>query len=232
MRVTSSLNLRNGPSTSNTVIAVMPTGTIVTVVGGPSVGGGYTWWQVSGPYGTGWAVGTYLVKVTAAAAASESVLAAEEGSVVEAPDAPAPAAEAASPGAVTEPAAAYQPARIKRTANSVSGEVLVDGDLATSWTTVPGAPPRMASFTVDLDEVETVAALRWISGEQGISGTLRIETSADGETWTGLATVDAVEAGTWQTMPVVSEIRYVRFVFVNTTAADWLGGVAEVELLP
>jgi hypothetical protein len=48
------LNLRSSASTAAILIATMPAGTILNIVGGPEQNEGYTWWQVSGPYGTGW----------------------------------------------------------------------------------------------------------------------------------------------------------------------------------
>jgi uncharacterized protein YgiM (DUF1202 family) len=58
---TDALNLRSSPSTSAGVVATMPYGTTVTIIGGPTSAGGYTWWQVrSTTYGTGWCAGGYL----------------------------------------------------------------------------------------------------------------------------------------------------------------------------
>lgn len=54
--VTTNLNLRTGPATSFAVLAVMPGGTTVTVVSGPSSG----WYQVTYQGQTGWASGQYL----------------------------------------------------------------------------------------------------------------------------------------------------------------------------
>ncbi len=55
--VTANLNLRTGPDTSYAVLAVMPKGTTVTVVTGPSSG----WYQVTFQGATGWASGQYLI---------------------------------------------------------------------------------------------------------------------------------------------------------------------------
>ena len=60
------LNLRSCASTGCTVLTVMPDGTVMQVLGGPTVSGGYTWWNLSGypggVYRVGWAVGAYLKK--------------------------------------------------------------------------------------------------------------------------------------------------------------------------
>ncbi len=57
MRVTAtSLNLRQGPGTTNAIVTSMPCGTEVTVLGGPTNG----WWNVRFGMMTGWASGAYL----------------------------------------------------------------------------------------------------------------------------------------------------------------------------
>ena len=55
-RTTANLNLRTGPGTQNPVILVMPLGSIVTIVGGPTSG----WYQVDYNGTIGWASGMYL----------------------------------------------------------------------------------------------------------------------------------------------------------------------------
>ncbi len=58
MRVTAStLNLRNAPNTSGSVLRTMPCGATVTVLGGPSAG----WYNVLYNGTNGWASGMYLV---------------------------------------------------------------------------------------------------------------------------------------------------------------------------
>jgi uncharacterized protein YgiM (DUF1202 family)/predicted secreted protein len=65
-RTDQQLNLRSAPSTTAGVIALMPAGTLVTVLGGPTLSGGYSWYQVQHPtYGTGWAAGELMTKTTA-----------------------------------------------------------------------------------------------------------------------------------------------------------------------
>ncbi len=62
MRVTAtSLNLRSGAGTSNSIITSMPCGTTVTVIGGPTTG----WWNIRYGTMTGWASGAYLVLASA-----------------------------------------------------------------------------------------------------------------------------------------------------------------------
>jgi uncharacterized protein YraI len=55
------LNLRTGPGLGNPIAAVMPTATLLQVMGGPVAADGWTWLQVFNfGYGTGWAADAYL----------------------------------------------------------------------------------------------------------------------------------------------------------------------------
>ena len=59
--VTSWLNLRRGPGLGYAIIAGMPYGTVVEILGGPQAADGYNWFRVAaGRFGTGFAVGQYL----------------------------------------------------------------------------------------------------------------------------------------------------------------------------
>jgi uncharacterized protein YgiM (DUF1202 family) len=58
--VNGSLNLRDGPSLSSRIIAVLPDGTRLTITGNSRVADGYTWYPVQGAYGTGWCAGEHL----------------------------------------------------------------------------------------------------------------------------------------------------------------------------
>jgi peptidoglycan-N-acetylglucosamine deacetylase len=59
------LNLRSTPSTTGSIIDVMPTGARGVVIGGPVTANGYTWCQLqTSGYGTGWAAATYLAWVS------------------------------------------------------------------------------------------------------------------------------------------------------------------------
>ena len=59
--VNGALNLRDGASTGNRVLAVLPQGTRLSIVSGPQPGSGYSWYQVqSGTYGTGWVVSAFI----------------------------------------------------------------------------------------------------------------------------------------------------------------------------
>jgi uncharacterized protein YgiM (DUF1202 family) len=54
------LNLRSRASTSGSIIATMPNGTTGTVIDGPVLGSGLTWYQLETGYGMGWSVRSYL----------------------------------------------------------------------------------------------------------------------------------------------------------------------------
>jgi len=69
-RVTSTLNLRSSPSTSASVVAVLPTDTSARILAGPRSANGYTWWQIRTGRGTGWAVENWLVKTSGTSSAA------------------------------------------------------------------------------------------------------------------------------------------------------------------
>jgi len=54
--------MRSSASTSASIVAVLPSGTTGTVLAGPTVANGYTWWRISTSSGTGWVVATWLAK--------------------------------------------------------------------------------------------------------------------------------------------------------------------------
>ncbi|MEA2515928.1 MAG: hypothetical protein QOJ59_5417, partial [Thermomicrobiales bacterium] len=55
------LNLRSGPGTGRSIVAVMADGASLTVTDGPRNADGYAWYEVTGNrYGDGWCVGQYL----------------------------------------------------------------------------------------------------------------------------------------------------------------------------
>ncbi len=57
---TTSLRLRTGAGTGYGTIAILPTGTQVTIISGPIFANTYGWYRVSSAYGTGWVAGDYL----------------------------------------------------------------------------------------------------------------------------------------------------------------------------
>jgi uncharacterized protein YgiM (DUF1202 family) len=63
VRTSTSLRLRSTASTSGTVIATMPEGTMGTVLAGPTTATGHVWYRLQTSLGTGWAAGEYLRKV-------------------------------------------------------------------------------------------------------------------------------------------------------------------------
>lgn len=54
------LNLRTEANTTSDVIVTLETGEAGTILEGPVVADGYTWFQVETDYGTGWLAGEYL----------------------------------------------------------------------------------------------------------------------------------------------------------------------------
>jgi uncharacterized protein YgiM (DUF1202 family) len=57
---TDRLNLRSAASIASSIVAVMPSGTVGSVIGGPRDSDGYTWYQLQTRLGTGWSAGAFL----------------------------------------------------------------------------------------------------------------------------------------------------------------------------
>lgn len=57
------LNQRQQPNTSGTVLQVLATGTLVSVISGPTSANGYNWWYVTANGTNGYVVGQYLAEV-------------------------------------------------------------------------------------------------------------------------------------------------------------------------
>ncbi|MCL4869287.1 MAG: SH3 domain-containing protein [Anaerolineae bacterium] len=60
------VTVRGGPSTDNVRVLVAPEGTIMLVIGGPTVNADFTWWQVRLQDGTeGWVAGQFITPAAA-----------------------------------------------------------------------------------------------------------------------------------------------------------------------
>jgi len=150
--------------------------------------------------------------------------------------------EAAGPTGTVEPPVepteiATEPAslpivRVQRSDGSSPAQVLVDDDPTTVWTTDGSSVLPLAAFVVDLDSVQYVSSVSWLSGRSGISGTLHISVSTDNETWADLPIDTIAPPGEWQELTVDGDVRYIRFVFVNGDAVNAIGGIAEVKVWP
>ncbi len=136
-----------------------------------------------------------------------------------------------------EPAAETTPEwlpveRVQRSPDSQPGQVLVDDDPGTVWF-ANGASQPLAMFVLDLGQQTVVSQVRWLAGDAGLSGALYLSISSDGEIWTDLDPILAVAGDDgWSILDAPATTRYVRFVFVNDTGADWLGGIGEVRIMP
>jgi subtilisin len=109
VQTTTGLNMRTGPSTTNAIVAVLPTGAQGTVIGGPQSGSGYTWYQVNmGSFGSGWVVSLYIQQV-ATAAGSEEELVPTESVPEEEPIGSTDAVEPVEPTATQEATATTAP---------------------------------------------------------------------------------------------------------------------------
>ena len=142
---------------------------------------------------------------------------------------PADAPEADTPPVET---LALPIARIQRSPDSQPGQLLVDNDPSTVWF-ANGAGQPLAMFVLDLGQVSVFSQIQWQTGESGISGTLYLQVSSDNVEWLDLdpTFAYATEDG-WIALDAPVSAQFIRFVFVNDAAAEWLGGISEVRVLP
>ena len=128
----------------------------------------------------------------------------------------------------------YAIAEITDSAGSPSAGVLHDTDLGTVWRTELAELSRQAWVVLDLGRVRPVGRIRWIAGEGGLAGAMKIQVSQDGKHWRTLGQPGGNGDGKWRELrtgrPV--DARYVRFLFANPGDDALLGGLAEVEVLP
>lgn len=65
IKTSARVNLRQGPGTGFSVVAVVPSGAMGVVTGAPATAGGYTWYLVSFPgYGSGYMADQYFVEIS------------------------------------------------------------------------------------------------------------------------------------------------------------------------
>ena len=61
MKVTANLNVRSQPRTGGKKLCTQRTGSLGTIIGGPTAANGYTWWNVNYDSSCdGWSVQNYL----------------------------------------------------------------------------------------------------------------------------------------------------------------------------
>ncbi len=136
-----------------------------------------------------------------------------------------------------EPTAEPAPAwltieRVQRSPDSQPGQTLVDDDPATVWF-ANGVGQPLAMFVLDLGQETAVSQIRWLAGDAGLSGELYLSISSDGEQWIDLdPTLTVVTEDGWSQLDTPATARYVRVVFVNANSAEWLGGIAEIRIMP
>ncbi|MCA9861045.1 MAG: discoidin domain-containing protein, partial [Thermomicrobiales bacterium] len=119
-----------------------------------------------------------------------------------------------------------------RSPNSDVGQVLVDQDQTTTWY-AEGLGQPLAMFVLDMGQETAFSQITWLTGPNGLSGTIYLAVSSDGENWVDLdPTAAYLDAGGWSVLDTQMSARYIRFVFVNDAGAEWLGGISEVRIMP
>ena len=118
-------------------------------------------------------------------------------------------------------------------AASADGEIAVEAPTEIP-AAVPAAEPEDLALVLDLGYVQTVGAARWLWTDTTWAHGAVIEISLDGETWQTVGYPDTWNAipGEYQSVDILADARYVRFMFPNVEQLPQVGGLAEVEILP
>lgn len=157
VRVTDGLYLRTGPGTGTSVIVTMPTGTLGTVLAGPSPLNGYTWYQIECQYGIGWAAAEFLALSAT-------------GPTTPTPTTPTPTPTTPTPTPTQPPPTGFQAGeRVRvtaglylRTGPGTGTQVLFTMPTGTV-VTVKAGPTPLNGYT--WYQVETTSATGWAAGE-------------------------------------------------------------------
>ena len=110
-----------------------------------------------------------------------------------------------------------------------------------SWSSFSSAPPDNVYLVVDLGQVQPVGAVKWITGQDGLLGSMTIEYSTDQTDWQPVLDPGAgapkvwTETGEpidWREIAVNADARYIRFTFSNPDQLAQIGDLAEVQVHP
>lgn len=123
------------------------------------------------------------------------------------------------------------PKAVYSTINSRLARAAVDGDPDTWFVTqmAEWALPTWAWWVADLGEQVPLVELRWRLARTGAAESFRIEASADGRSWSTLATPDTARAETEERLALDTTARLVRFSFRSSEPTSQLGYLAEVS---
>jgi hypothetical protein len=148
------LNVRAAASTTGTLLGTVATGAAGTVLDGPTVANGYTWWRVQFATITGWSAGSFMQVVGATAT-------------------PTALALTATPTLTPTPPATATPAA---TATPTSTATLIATSTTTATSTRTATPTRTSTAT--RTATATVAATATACTGIAIGCTVRVPTSA------------------------------------------------------
>ncbi|MGI8477495.1 MAG: spherulation-specific family 4 protein [Thermomicrobiales bacterium] len=141
-----------------------------------------------------------------------------------------PIVEAARLDGMLPPGGGYPLYASSRSGGSAAGTI-VDRNLGTSWS-APANARTGAYVTVRLAATQAIGRIRWIFSDAGSAAGMSVRISANGATWTEVATGVGAVAGQWQDASVDVQATYVRFAFATPDGAAQVGGLAEVEVYP
>jgi hypothetical protein len=107
-----------------------------------------------------------------------------------------------------------------------------DGSMTTVFVTAASTPPLSASCQIDLLSVKQLAQIDWVFGVTGYADVMVVQISTDGVNFSTISAVGNAPIGTWQSVRLGGNARYIRFVFNNPNKTAQLGGLAEVRAWP
>jgi len=98
-------------------------------------------------------------------------------------------------------------------ANSESAELAIDGNLTTTWQTTGSDTSGGAWLQIDLGAVQSISRIEWMFAEPGKAGHFSIAVSADGSSWTSIASKGDGAVDQWRRLSWSGTARFVRFAF-------------------
>ena len=226
-------NCRGEPTTEGSVLAVVPTGSLVTL-NGESQG---EWQPIICEGQTGFIsielldTGT-TVPTAGDAAPTTSETPAAAITAADSTSAEDPNEEVEVATATPEEPTPFPIVRSRWTDNSFQGVAAYDGNERTAWQTTIPEQGQEAAITFDLGAIQPVGSIDWLLIEPGMADGLSIQLSDDGERWMTITPLGNTTIDEWQTTQANVAARYVRFLFEYPVNAPSLVGLAEVEIMP
>lgn len=134
---------------------------------------------------------------------------------------------------ISPAAGAYAVVSGRASSNSTGAAVLWDRRLDGAWLTRKrSTAPTSAWVYVNLGTSRPIGRIRWVFAKSGYADRMTVEVSANGSTWTRVASRGNRKVGSWGEVSLNVRAKYVRWSFQNPNNDKYLGGLAEIEVYP